>query len=350
MADYSIFVLDEADITFANPSVQLDGVTQGDGSHLVGQVLTIDAANWTENFITDAGSDTDFRDNDGNQRLDGAQELDGTTYASGTRVEAEYGISLSDGVNTWQVVGFNVNNSSPAFGTVEGLAFIGGPGGFPPVGVPLTVTSAQEGPNFDSTEYATPICFARGTMIETPKGPKLIENLRIDDRVLAAGRGSRPIRWIGSRSILGAGRFAPVEIPAGLLGATAPLFVSQQHRLAISGPELELHFDTTQVLIPAISLVDSGLARLRRMACVEYFHVLLGNHMIVTANGVLCESLFLGDATQEIDENLLFFPELRDCGSKTRKLACPTLRRREAEIALRASGWIDSSKGFRHIA
>ena len=46
MPDYSIYVLDEADITLS--SSQLDGVTQGDGSHLVGVTLTLNSPAFTE--------------------------------------------------------------------------------------------------------------------------------------------------------------------------------------------------------------------------------------------------------------------------------------------------------------
>lgn len=350
MANYSIFVLDESDITFSSPGAQLDGVTQGDGSHLVGQTLTLDTPNWTEIFISDGGSDTDFRDNDGNQRLDGAQEIDGTTYSSGTRVEAEYGLSLSDGVNTWQVVGFNVRNSSPAYGTVEGLAFIGGPGGFPPTGVPLTVTSAQEGPNFDSTEYATPICYVRGTRIDTPDGPRRIEDLKAGDRVSTGRQGSKQIRWIGSRSILGAGRWAPVEIPAGVLGARAPLRVSQQHRLLLRGAHLELLYGHSEVFAPAISLVDAGLARAKPGGCIEYFHILLEAHSILHANGVASESLYLGDTTDGTSDVAAFFPELSDYSVIKPGLAHPALRRREADMALRLGGWIEPNHTFRHSA
>jgi hypothetical protein len=166
-ADYSIFVLGESQISISGGG-QLDGVTQGDGSHLTGLTITLNSSAWVPIEISD--NDPDFQDNDNSQRLFGAQSIDGTTYANNTVVEAEYGITLTDGTNTWQLVGFNVNNSSPSYGTVEGLAFIGGPGGFPPVGVALTVGGTFEGPVFAVDEYATPICVVAGTMVETPQG------------------------------------------------------------------------------------------------------------------------------------------------------------------------------------
>ena len=127
MANYDIYVLQEDDLSISGGG-QLDGVTQGDGSHLVGLTLTINAANWQPVSIVDG--DSSFGDNDGNQRLDGPATLNDTTYADGTRVEAEYGITVTLDPNdpnspTWQLVGFNVRDSSPAFGTIEGIAVIG---------------------------------------------------------------------------------------------------------------------------------------------------------------------------------------------------------------------------------
>ena len=83
----------ESDISLSGGAV-LDGVTQGDGSHLVGEFLTINTTTTTEFFVTE--NDTDFDDNDGDQLLNGTQSFDGTTYADGTRIEAEYQFVVQD--------------------------------------------------------------------------------------------------------------------------------------------------------------------------------------------------------------------------------------------------------------
>ena len=142
MPDYSIFVLGETQLSISDGKV-LSGVSQGSGIHLDGATITLDSNTWEEVRISD--NNLAFSDNDSAQVLDsgtpgGPQVIDGNAFTDGTVVEAEYGLTLSDGVDTWQVVGFNLRNSNPSYATVEGLAFIGGPGGFPPVGVPLTVT------------------------------------------------------------------------------------------------------------------------------------------------------------------------------------------------------------------
>lgn len=331
MPAYSIFALGESLITVSDGG-QLDGVTQGDGSHLVGRMITLASDAWQEVLISD--NDSDFRDNDGNQRLDGAQDFDGVSYAGGTRVEAEFGLSLSDGTNTWQVVGFNLNNSNPSYGTIEGLAFVGGPGGFPPVGVPLTVLSAQEGPNFDQSEYATPICFAAGTMIRTARGPRPVGALRPGDRVWTRDNGPVPVRWAGQRTVIAAGRFRAVEIAPGRIGGTMPLCVSQQHRLLLRCSAAEMLFGTPEVFVPAIALIDAGLARFSPLRSVCYAHLLLDDHAVIDANGFEAESLFLHGRQAGSGPDALFFPELRDFGMRHMALARPGLSRREANLLL----------------
>jgi len=340
MPDYSIYVLDEADITLS--SSQLDGVTQGDGSHLVGVTLTLNTPAFTEIFIRD--NDPNFQDNDNSQRLDGAQEIDGTTYSDGTRVEAEYSFVVRDNddplLTEYTLIAFNVRNSSPAYGTVEGLAFIGPQGGFPPIGANLEVISAQEGPSFDASEYAIPICFDRGTMIRTPDGLRAVETLVVGDLVDTLDRGPQPVRWIGRRKAWGVGSFAPVEIAPGTMGNTETLRVSQQHRILVRHPQAALLADSSEVLVAAKALIGQPGVSLATGRRVEYFHLLLDRHEIVCADGIWSESLqpgpmglgSLSEASRQ--EVLRLFPDLAD--GFARETARPVLRGFEVAALLAA--------------
>ncbi len=347
MADYSIFVLGEDQLT-VSVGQGLDGINQGTGIHLIGETITINSLSVTEVFITDAGADTRFADNDGNQLLDGDQIIDGTLFTSGTRVEAEYGITLTDGTNTWRAVAFNVNNSSPAFGTVEGIAFIGGPGGFPPVGTPLTVVSTQEGPSFESSDFASPICYGSGTLIRTSAGDVAIDVLKPGDLVWTKDDGYLPIRWVGSQDVIACNTFRPVIVPAGGLFADKPLVVSQQHRLLVTHPTAELLFGATEVLIPAISLVDAGLARLSKEKTARFHHILLDKHSVIIADGAKSESMFLAKQDCPQDPDALFFPDLREEKIAPMVLARMALRRREAVTLLRELKRIDPDSSLIH--
>lgn len=352
---YSVWMLEKGNITVSD-GASLDGITQGDGSHLVGRSITLDSNDWLETRVRD--NDGFFDDNDNDQHLDGHQQIDGANYTPGTKVEAEYRLTLQDPSTgeTWDVLGYNVNNSSPAYGTVEGLAFVGPSGGFPPVGVPLTVTQASEGPNFSgqprvaADDLVSPACFVAGTLIETPDGPLAVERLRAGDRVVTADHGPQTVRWAGSvhvspQRLARAPAFHPVLIRAHALGPGRPrrdLRVSQQHRILIDDWRAELMFGTASVLAPAAHLIDGrGIDIDRRGAAVCYVHICFDRHEIVDAEGLAAESLRPGpQALASLPaparaELLALFPRLVAIPDVPAAAARPMLRRPEARVLAR---------------
>jgi hypothetical protein len=310
---YDIYILEKSLIAVSGGR-SLDGMTQGDGSHLVGQTLTLTRPDWKAVRIADR--DAFFADNDTSQRLDGAQVIDGRSYPAGTVVEAEYSLVLTDGVKQWTVVGFNVVNSSPAYATVEGLAFIGGPGGFPPHGVPLRVVKAADYPKFAATDYATPICFGRGTLIDTPEGPRPVEEIAVGDRVLTRDRGPQPVRWRAARSLPAAGAFAPIRFAAGAIGNRRPLLLSPQHRILVRGWRAQMYCGTDAVLVPALRFLGRAGVTRAEGGTVEYHHLLFDRHEVIRAEGVETESFCPGpEGLRGLDEParqelLALFPEL----------------------------------------
>ncbi|MEX0307897.1 MAG: Hint domain-containing protein [Ruegeria sp.] len=150
------------------------------------------------------------------------------------------------------------------------------------------------------------VCFTAGTLIETSEGARAIETLCVNDEVLTADHGMQPIRWIeGSqltRERLRANpAMRPVRIAAGSLGPGIPsrdLLVSQQHRILIKGAKVEMLFGVPEVLIAAKHLCSwPGINIETRDEPVEYLHILLDHHEILTAEGAQAESLFLGEET-----------------------------------------------------
>ena len=204
MANFSIWMLEESNITVSGGK-SLGGISQGDGTHLVGETLRLNARDWLETFVRDNGSDSNFDDNDNSQRLDGNQTIDGVDYNEGARVEAEYRLTVRDpDGNTYDLLGYNVNEpgQSPSYGTVEGLVFVDG---FPPIGVDLEVVEAFEGPGdfgqaaVGSGDLASPPCFTPGTLILTDRGYVAVEDLRVGDAVRTRDAGVQRLagwaRW-----------------------------------------------------------------------------------------------------------------------------------------------------------
>jgi len=349
---YSVWMLDASYITISGGK-SLSGITQGDGSHLLGETIRLDDNAWTETFIRD--NDQFFDDNDGDQRLDGAQTIGGTTYADGTQVEAEYRLTLRDPATdeTWQVLGFNVNNSSPAFGTVEGLAFVGPVGGFPPVGRDLEVIAADEGPGstgqpaIAATGLASPPCFTPGTLIRVPGGERAVETLAPGDLVETRDHGAQRLVWVG-RVHVGAAQlaatpsFVPVRLRAGALAPGQPardMLLSQQHRVLVRGWHVELLFGEAEVLAPVRHLANGGaIALARDVRSIDYIHIMCSRHEIVWADGIETETFLPGAQglgsipVKARDEVLALFPQLARAENPACGPARPLLKGWEARL------------------
>ena len=209
-----------------------------------------------------------------------------------------------------------------------------------PVGPESTTTSIQFlRPNFDTVVYGAPtpgdsgvVCFASGTLLDTPLGPRPVQELQVGDLVVTQDRGPQPIRWCASSQVAGAGRLAPVEIAAGVLGANAPLLVSPQHMILLEGWAAQLNFAMDEVFVPAVSLV--GLASVSRKYTprVTYHHLLFDHHEVLTAQGVKAESFLPGpmgyEALHSRDLERLFamFPGLRSEPTAYGRPARPLLK------------------------
>lgn len=173
-------------------------------------------------------------------------------------------------------------------------------------------------PVFNSTTPSTSgvVCFAKGTPILTHQGYVPIEDLREGDLIHTMDNGLHPIRWIGSRTVSGTGRFAPVRLSRGVFHAASDILVSPAHRVLLNHVQAQLLFDTREVLLPANRLTD--LPGIDRAPCPEvtYFHMMFDTHQIVFADGLRSESFFPGDQaitaleSESRDEVLSLFPEL----------------------------------------
>ncbi|EAQ26325.1 hypothetical protein ROS217_14151 [Roseovarius sp. 217] len=143
------------------------------------------------------------------------------------------------------------------------------------------------------------ICFTPGTRIETPEGPRLVEELREGDHVQTRDNGAEQIQWIGSRRMTGARLFAmprlrPIRLKAGALGMGRPdaeLLVSPEHRMLVRGDVARALFNTPEVLVMARDLVNNDTVTVDLGSReVTYIHLLLPHHQIIWANGVETES------------------------------------------------------------
>ena len=143
------------------------------------------------------------------------------------------------------------------------------------------------------------ICFTPGTMIDTPSGPRLVEELQEGDQLQTRDSGAQDIQWIGARRMTGARLFAmpelrPIRIRAGAFDIQRPdqeFLVSPNHRMLVKGIVARDLFNTSEVLVSAKDLVNgSTVTRDTQVKEVTYIHLMLPSHEIVLANGVETES------------------------------------------------------------
>lgn len=169
-------------------------------------------------------------------------------------------------------------------------------------------------------------CFTAGTMIQTVKGERLVEDLQVGNMIWTRDHGHQPLRWIGQRQLTRAElaslpAVTPILIRKGALGAGRPatdLTVSPQHRILIRSGIAQRMFGAAELLVAAKALVGvPGIEVKPDADGITYMHLLFDRHEVLMSNGAETESLYpgpqaliaLGSAAEEI---FTLFPALRD--------------------------------------
>ncbi|MHA6324266.1 Hint domain-containing protein [Roseivivax sp. CAU 1753] len=150
--------------------------------------------------------------------------------------------------------------------------------------------------NFSNMEKVI-VCFAAGTNIRTPDGWRAVETLGPGDLVVTHDHGPMPLLFV-SRSVHRWGaephKDKPILIARDAFGPGLPrqdLKVSPQHRIALRRCN-----DGDELLTPAKALtVLRGVRCMKGKRGIEYFHVALPRHALLSSEGLLTESLFPGE-------------------------------------------------------
>lgn len=141
------------------------------------------------------------------------------------------------------------------------------------------------------------VCFASETRLRTPQGLKPVSALRTGDLVTTKDAGDVAVLWTGQRLCAATGENAPVVFERGSVGNTTTLRLSQQHRILVKSPLVQYYFGQNEVFVPAKACVNDHDIRIIPAARISYVHILLEKHHVVWAEGLECESLYLGDQT-----------------------------------------------------
>lgn len=167
--------------------------------------------------------------------------------------------------------------------------------------------------------------FTPGTVISTPRGERLVEDLRADDLVVTRDHGIRPVRWVGSRELSYAQlvvrpHLKPVFFRQASLGPGLPerdLMVSPNQRVLVSNDRTALFFSEREILVAAKHIVSATHVRQVEVLGVTYFQILFDGHETVMANGVWTECFHPADTSlgalgnAQRGEIFELFPELQ---------------------------------------
>ncbi len=246
----------------------------------------------------DANFEDGYVETGGIQTLASDVTINGTTYTAGMTIQNEFSMIDGSGNQVW-VVAINGVNVGFAYASGEhptsGQTFTGAEG------IDGDPADNANGTSSSTAPYSGIICFASGTQIGTPWGNKLIETFQVGDLVSTTDFGPMKVRWLARTELAGATLTEdrkPIRISAGALGPglpSAPLVVSPQHRVLLSGPVVTQTCWVPEVLAPARGL--TGLAGVRVMKGrreVTYHHLLLERHAVIRAEAAETESFYPG--------------------------------------------------------
>ncbi|MDJ0822060.1 MAG: Hint domain-containing protein [Paracoccaceae bacterium] len=190
-------------------------------------------------------------------------------------------------------------------------------------------------------------CFTPGTLIATPQGERLVEDLEVGDRVITRDNGIQEIRWIGRKELTGhelarKPHMKPVLIQKGALGNGLPehdMLVSPNHRILVNNDKTALYFEEREVLAAAKHLTGlEGVDEVSTLG-VTYLHVMFDQHEVILSNGAWTESFQPGDyslkgiGNAQRQEILELFPELEHAeGLNAYASARRSLKKHEAQL------------------
>lgn len=263
-------------------------------------------------YDQDNSPDENFRINGGpNQEFDAAAIYNATiTYLDGTTTQITAVIFQDVNGNTYWAPEFSDNADQAALeakpiqsltlDSVSGDTFSGLAG------------------NRESWDFLT--CYVAGTLIETDQGERPIDTLQVGDQVMTRDNGLQTIRWIGQSQVQATGKLAPIRIMAGALGPNCPtqdLLVSRQHRMLLRSKVCARMFGATEILVPAIKLIDlPGIFIEETHKPITYLHLMTDQHDVIYAAGAPSETMLNGQHAMDalnkeaLDELQTIFPDI----------------------------------------
>lgn len=247
-----------------------------------------------------------------------------------------YGSSLTiDANGVWTYTATNANAAIQALDTGDTLTEV----------FNVSATSGTTTITITINGLDEPPCFAAGTLIETPSGPRAVETLQVGDAVLTRDNGVQQLRWTGHRRIAGDSQefkaFQPVRLRKDCFAQGVPerdVLVSPNHRVLVRNPMVELIAGQKEVFCAAQFLVNGQTIVREPVAEITYYHLLFDAHEVLVSSGCESESFFPGDVGLDSldadarEEVLALLPKLETQPESYGATARPVLKQHEASL------------------
>jgi hypothetical protein len=255
----------------------------------------------------------------------GGPTFEGITAATGNIFVSKY---EADGTKTWSgVYPLNGSVSSIALISDDAIVLSGGSNGS---GFVSRLSASNT--NQTSTNQPQPICFARGTQINTAQGLALVESLNSDATVIDHDGKATNVKWIGYQrrtpEFAQFDDYLPVKICAGALEENVPvrdLYLSPDHAVLVDG-----HLIHAQALVNGRTIIKMT----EWQGDIEYYHIETKNHEIIFAEGVPCET-FIDNVSREQFDNYAEYQALYPYTQMMRELPLPRVKfRRQMPSAI----------------
>jgi hypothetical protein len=150
----------------------------------------------------------------------------------------------------------------------------------------------------------------KGTKISIPSGERLVQELQIGDEVLTLS-GRKPIKWIGySKFTKEEGRawqdnVMPVRVARFAIDDHAPhrdLYLSPGHYIYFNEVLIQVQYLINETSITQCLPSD--------MPAIEYYHLDLGTHEVIYAEGASVDSYFDDGSNRETFSNFVQYERL----------------------------------------
>jgi hypothetical protein len=145
-----------------------------------------------------------------------------------------------------------------------------------------------------------PACFAAGTRIRTWADEVPVEQLAVGDVVRARFAGTASVVWIGRRQVDCRNHVKPVDVWPVRVAAHA-FGPRMPHRDLVLSPDHAVFVD--DVLIPVRHLINGETVVQEPVDAVTYYHIELGEHDVLMADGMPVES-YLEDGARGLFDNI----------------------------------------------